>query len=147
MNIRQAKPEDEPSLREMYLAFLTEVQPFGHDIPPSSESVDKTWSRYLKPAIELVEPVLIADHAGTAQGFVAYVRISPVSAINHAVYVRPGWRRQGIATDLINGAKARCRQIGVEKIFDMVSLTNEAALKMMARMGEEPIAYAYSLTP
>jgi GNAT superfamily N-acetyltransferase len=147
MNIRQAKPEDEYGIRQMYLEFLQEVQQYGHDVPATGESVNQAWAKHFAKMTTGSGVLLLAEHGTILEGFIAYVQISPIAAVNHCVYVSRGWRRQGIASDLITAAKARCRQLGIERIFDMASLTNEAALKLMAKMGEEPIAYAYSLTP
>jgi len=146
MIIRPATLEDEASIRELYLAFLNEVEAFGYDIPATPESVEKAWKSRFRPTIESKGPIFVADHEGAIEGFVAMTGLIPIKAINHGVYVRPEWRRQGVGYALMWAAKKWCRQLGVEKIFDMVSLTNEAGLKLMAKLGEEPVAFAYNLT-
>ena len=147
MNIRPATLADCLPFKEMHLEFLKEVQQYGHDDPPSDHYVESVWSNHIGRAINKGEPVFVCEDCGDLIGFVACtLPTGGPRAFNHGLYVRPEWRRQGIALSLMEAAKARCREIGVEKIFDMVGITNEAALKLMAKLGEEPVAFTYKLT-
>lgn len=148
MNIRPATIADEPSFREMYFAYLKEMEQYGYDILPTQGYVDQYWNNTFLPAIVTGDPILVSEEDGVTVGFIAITAgESSKIAFNRGVYVKPEFRRRGIASGLFKSGLARCLERGVSRLFDMASVDNGPAASLLSKLGHKPTAFCYSITP
>jgi GNAT superfamily N-acetyltransferase len=144
MKIRAATLEDESVIRTLYAAFAKEVVEFDHETP----QIEKVWDKHIKTAIEAGHPVFVAVEDAEIVGLIAWIEAgTPESLLNLCVYVTPEFRREGIATKLMESARKQAIQNGCKTVFDTVSLLNEGAIELMKSLEIEPTAYAYNYTP
>jgi ribosomal protein S18 acetylase RimI-like enzyme len=121
--VREAAPADEAILDAMLEAIF-------------EERWDRPWPPpEVTPALREGKLVLVAEEEGEAVGF-AFGEISPnqVAHVN-IVYVRPEWRRQGIAKALLGAFAARAREGGAVHLTLDVATRNDVGQKVWQRLG------------
>ena len=142
--IRPLRPEDLDELAELWRALAVEGAPGGLVLyPPTDENVAR-WCRWVADAVRKGEiQVLVAKAGGRIVGYVLFgERRSPLESpyrrgVIHDLYVRPGWRRRGLGTRLLEEALARLRATGVDLVTISVATTNRAALALYRKLGFE----------
>lgn len=123
MNVREATPADERTVRALTEAIF-------------AENWDRPWpAPEVAPAIWEGRLVLLAEEEGEAVGF-AFGEI-PARGPAHVniVYVRPERRREGITKALLAEFAARARAVGAEHLTLDVATRNEAGQKVWQRLG------------
>ena len=138
IRIAPATSVDTPQLVELMGAFYGE----------SRMPLDGSWAA---PAFDmlLAQPALgrvwIATVSTRAAGYIvlsmryAMEHGAPVGHIDD-LYVRPAYRRQGVAGQLIEALAGDCRRRGGRSLYVEVSDANLAALRLYARHGLHPAA-------
>jgi ribosomal protein S18 acetylase RimI-like enzyme len=126
---RVAKPGDAPELARLNAAFNDVYEP-----------PEATRARLLDPAC--VETPLIALAGVRAVAFAA-LRVVPcvfyegVHAELTELYVEPGWRRQGIARQLIMMAEELALERGAGELHILTGTDNAPALELYRSLGYE----------
>ena len=142
--IRSFRPEDLDRLTELWKALAIEGIPGGPVLyPPTDENVAK-WRSWVAGAVERGEvEVLVAEEDGLLVGYVLFgERRSPLKspyrrAVIHDLYVRPGWRRKGLGTRLLEEALARMRAEGIDMATISVAIANRGAIELYRKLGFE----------
>ncbi len=123
MTIRKADKADLDLLRELWQEFQAEVEQYR-----------QTWAEAV-PDVEryVAEDVaLVAEEDGQAVGFaLARPRDAHVGYLSD-IYVRPAFRRRGLARELLAAASAA---LGTELLSLTVSVTNDEARTAYRRLG------------
>src|SRR4051794_5441822 len=109
MNIRAVTAADEAAIRELWEAFEAEVpEPPGFQ-PETWEQAWPDLSRHARDGV-----ALLAEDEDGAAGYVFATALDGARSHVTDVYVRPGARREGVATDLMRELAAGLRELGAE---------------------------------
>jgi ribosomal protein S18 acetylase RimI-like enzyme len=131
MTIREATTADRERLRDLYEEFVREIPP-PFELPFELEHELAELDQYL----EGENVVVVAEGDGDLIGF-ALAKLDDHPRIGYLadVYVAPGARRQGAASELIRGVTERLRDKGAEVVTLEVQLDNADARAAYERMG------------
>jgi GNAT superfamily N-acetyltransferase len=123
--IRQATADDLPLVRELWLAFETEI--------PDAEWRDSDSAEDVAALDQAVrdDVVLLADDVGLAVASRKGARLGFLDI----VYVRPEARGQGIASELVRAVASRLRELGLDTLELEVLASNAEAQRVYARWG------------
>jgi phosphinothricin acetyltransferase len=135
MKIRQATPEDAGAIADIYRPIVLETTISFEWVPPTVEDfrarITKTLARY---------PWLVAEDTGHAIG--GYVcaggHRDPPSyqwSVNTSVFVREGYRGQGIGKALYAGLFRQLVSLGYYRAFAGVALPNAASVALHESVG------------
>ncbi|MEE9219588.1 MAG: GNAT family N-acetyltransferase [Acidobacteriota bacterium] len=134
--VREHRPEDIPQIE----ACLVELQEFERGLQPRLAEGRAIASRYvahmLKRCAETKGGVYVAEVDGDIAGFATvwtHMKSEPILerefeyAYVSDLYVRPKYRRQGLATALMARIEAHARERGVDLVRLMVLARNDLA--------------------
>ena len=143
VRIRPFRPEDLDVLADFWRDMASDPLVSDRVYPPTEENVAKWRSWVLKVHEEEGGHVLVAEAEGV--GPVGYVlfrsRVErPLwtprrTAIIYDLYVRPGWRRRGIGTRLLEAALELLGQEGATHVRVSALASNEPALRLYRKLG------------
>ena len=142
IKVRPMGPGDLEALVEFWADMSNDPMVSGRFYPPTEENKAKWRSWVLKVHEEDEEQVLVAEADGHVVGFILF-RIRTDAplwtphkvAIIYDLYVRPGWRRKGIATRLILRAFEVMRSRGVDHVRVTALSANEPAIRLYRKLG------------
>lgn len=129
MDVRPATESDLGLLRELWLAFASEVPPPSH--------VDQDEEQELREVAEYVREhvALVAADDGSAGGFILARMRGPRHGWISDLYVVPDARRSGIAAALVREAAATLRAQGADVVSLEVQAENADARVVYERWG------------
>ena len=136
VTIREATPADAAAIAEMYVALHDDQWRAG-DAPRGAHEPD--WLAEVHAAMDSATTrVFVAEVDGAVVGTARvefaerpYFRIAEI----RRVYVRPAWRRQGVATELMRVGEEAARDGGAGEVRLSVVAENELALRFYERRG------------
>lgn len=136
--LRDATPADLEAMRAIYNdAVLHTTATYDYDPRPAEKQ--QAWFE-AKQAAAL--PVLLADVDGQVAGYASY---GPFRAwdgyrytVEHGVYVDARFRRQGIASALIEALMSRARGQGLHLLVAGIDADNAGSIELHRRLGFEP---------
>jgi len=151
VEIRPMRPGDLRDLVRFWADMSSNPSASGLFYPPTEENKAK-WARWvLKVHDEDEEQVLVAEEDGQVVGFILFRIRTDLPlwtphkvAIIYDLYVKPGWRRKGIATELISRALEVMRSRGVDHVRVTALATNEPAMRLYRRLGFREYAITFS---
>ncbi len=126
ISVRRLRDEDEPLLVQMYDAFTPKDLALG--LPPCDPVRRQAWLASLRAGTNLV-----AVAGGRIVGHLALMRVGHSAEM--ALFVHPGFRRQGIATTLTHGAMEEARAQGARFLWALISSENSAARTGLLKFG------------
>jgi GNAT superfamily N-acetyltransferase len=128
--VRRLKERDEPLLEEMYEHAIPPGEVMG--LPPYDEARRREWLHRLRTeGINLVALV-----GGVLAG---HMVVLPDGERGEVVaFVRPEYRRQGIATALAQAALGEARSAGFQFLWVLIETTNVAARQGLLKFGFRP---------
>jgi ribosomal protein S18 acetylase RimI-like enzyme len=128
--IRRATASDRDSVRALYKEFFTELGP-----PPEFYGV--SLDQELGEVDEILDAgfAFVADEHGELVGFFLAARKDGTRGLFSDIYVRPEWRRQGVATDLAQAATEALVETGATHVTLSVEPDNAAARAVYATWG------------
>jgi ribosomal protein S18 acetylase RimI-like enzyme len=132
--IRTATPDDLPAVRELWLAFETEIPDAPHRDPDAEEDLAA-----IETAVSNGVVLLAEDDGGAPVGLAAARRTGERVAFLDLVYVRPEARRSGVAAELMRETASRLRAAGAETLELEVLASNADARAIYDRWGFEPV--------
>jgi GNAT superfamily N-acetyltransferase len=127
MDIRPAQDRDREVLRELW-------REFAGDPPPWAEDAEEETFAELDRALAGGTAV-IAEEGGEAVGFASALPRGERVAELTELYVRPGMRRSGVATELVRAALA---SVGAEYVRVAVGVDNQPAQTFYRQLGFQP---------
>jgi ribosomal protein S18 acetylase RimI-like enzyme len=132
------------------LNYLGVTEPRGYrndldyavlDTSTSSEWAQQSWKNHLPKSIN-------AKKDGVSVGFIGYVELPYLSEYRqksmggiYGMNVNPEYRRQGIATSLINYLFNHAHELGIKEILVGTTVQNTAARRTYEKGGMRPIAF------
>ena len=132
--IREATDADLPVVRELFRAFMHELEDAPHrdddteeDLAKIERGLGKGWHVLLAERDDKPIGLAVAEKAGTRVGYLS------------SLYVRPGARGSGVAAELVRELVARLKAQGVEVLELDVLATNEEARAIYERWGFTPV--------
>ena len=131
VTIRLAEESDWLNLAEMYNDFDFLPGDRGGDslwLPPANASCREHWLQSLQKGISLV-----AVDGDRVSGHLVMIPKGVLAEM--AVFVHPDYRRQGVATELLERAKAEARQRNLASLWVVVESENYAALQGFHKAG------------
>jgi GNAT superfamily N-acetyltransferase len=135
--VRSATPEDAKALGELVKEFQAYLHALGD---PSAIEYDV--STYLRDGFgpHPAYSVLVAEADGKILGYLSYYpgyEPDDTTHILHIIdlYVREGWRRQGVGRALMFKAAKICRQLGGTQLFWKVWDRNKPAFEFYESLG------------
>ena len=132
--IRTATPDDLPVVRELWLAFESEIPEPAHRDSDSDEDLAALEATVRDGIVLLAE-----EDGGAPVGLAVARRSGERVGFLDIVYVRPGARRSGVAAELVRETASRLRADGVEVLELEVLASNADARTMYDRWGFEPV--------
>ena len=129
--IRTATPDDLPAVRELWLAFETEIPDAPWRDSDSDEDVAALEGKIRD------DIVLLADDAGLAIASRRGTRLGWLDML----YVRPEARGSGVGAELVREAAARLRERGVETLELEVLASNAEAHRIYEGWGFSPVEH------
>lgn len=130
MTIRAVTAADEAAIRVLWEAFETEVpEPDGF----APETWEEAWADLSRHASEGV--ALVAEGDDGPVGYAFATALDGTRSHVTDVYVQPGARREGVATELMRELAAGLRGLGAEWVSVDVLTTNSAARMLWERLG------------
>lgn len=146
IEIRIASRGDREVLIKMFLNLLKFLDPFDHDMMPTRSNAEWITDTLFLPSAERGEPILIAWDGSKAVGALFWlIQDFPYKArwrhaTEYGIYVEEAYRGQKLGTQLREKGVKILRGKGVQKLFGMVNLKNEASLKASDKFGFRPFA-------
>ena len=138
--IRQATEKDLTGILEIYNdAIVTTTAVY--DYQPHTIEMRKKW---FEEKVKNNIPVLVAECNNQVAGFASYGPFRAWAAykysIEHSVYVRPRFRRQGIAKKLLNELIEAAKQKEIHTIIGGIDAANLISIHLHKQFGFEQIA-------
>ena len=119
--------------------------------PPTEENKARWRSWVLKVHEEDEDQVLVAEADGLLVGFILFRIRTDMPlwtphrvAIIYDLYVRPGWRRKGIATKLVLRALEAMGRRGVDHVRVTALASNEPAIRLYRKLGFREYGITFS---
>lgn len=145
MSVRPAVPADLPELAELFAAYLEFYQ-----VPRPLPEVSAFLATRLQRGDSLL--LLARDAAGQARGFVqlypffASLHLAPAFLLSD-LYVSPQARRQGLAEQLMNAARAHAEASGACGLQLETAQDNLAGQALYEKLGyvRDEVFYTYWL--
>jgi len=113
-----------------------------YDFEPRTMATQQQW---FETKCRSGYPVLVAVEQEKVLGFASYGPFRPWPAYLHtmenSIYVAPGQRGRGIGTALLGPLVAAARDGGFHALVAGIDATNEASLRLHARLGFEKVAH------
>jgi GNAT superfamily N-acetyltransferase len=129
--VRLATEDDWPNLAEMYNDFDFLPGDRGSEslwLPPASADGRRHWLASLKSGISLV--------AVDGDRISGHLVLIPKGALAEmAVFVHPDYRRQGVATELLEAAKTEAQQRNLASLWVVIESENYGALQGFHKAG------------
>jgi ribosomal protein S18 acetylase RimI-like enzyme len=132
--IRDATDADRPLIRELFREFMLELSDAPHRDDDTEEDLAK-----IEAGLGKKLHVLIAERDGEAAGLAVAEKAGTRVGYLGSLYVRPGARGNGVASELVREVVARLAAQGVEVLELDVLASNEAALAIYQRWGFAPV--------
>lgn len=136
MNIRTAKAEDLPRLRNIY-NYEVENGVATLDLLPRTIEDRRVW--FEAHNIEN-HPLIVAEEEGTVMGYASLSgyreKEAYRSTVELSVYVAPECRRRGVATALMESILEDARRDpSIHLVISVITSGNEASIKLHERFG------------
>jgi GNAT superfamily N-acetyltransferase len=131
VTIRLVTENDWPNLADMYNDFDFLPGDRGSEslwLPPASAARRERWLEGLKNGISLV-----AVDGDRISGHLVLIPKGVLAEM--AVFVHPDYRRQGVATELLEAAQTEARQRGLASLWVVIESENYAALQGFHKAG------------
>jgi GNAT superfamily N-acetyltransferase len=128
VSIRRLKEKDQPLLEEMYTDSIPPAEVMG--LPPRDPDRRREWLQELREGINLVAFV-----DGTLAGHLVVMRDEGRGEI--VAFVRPEFRRQGVAMALAHEAVDLARKENLTALWVLIETTNVAARRGLLKFGFE----------
>lgn len=136
IKLREARPEDLAQILEIYNdAVLNTAATF--DLEPHTLEARREWFK----AHDMHYPLIIAE---THRNVAGYCCVSPYASkagysktVELSVYVDRKYRRQGIATALVQEIIGRTKGLGYHAIVSSISSSNQQSVALHRRLGFE----------
>ncbi|HDJ25963.1 MAG TPA: GNAT family N-acetyltransferase [Candidatus Bathyarchaeota archaeon] len=142
VEVRDAVPEDLDELTELWKALAVEGSPGDLVLfPPTDENATRWRSWALSVIRSEGGGILVAEAGGELVGFVLFAEResalkSPYRrAVIYDLYVKPEWRRKGVATRLMGAALERLKAKGIDLVTVSVAASNQVAFKLYKKLG------------
>lgn len=126
-----SRPEDFPSLMEMYRIFYP--KPASQGLPPEDPEVCHKW---VKNLFEIGENFL-AWRSDIVIGHAALVPDNKGKSGEFVIFVDQNHRNLGIGTELTRFTLGKFRRLSFDSIWLTVNLSNFIAIKLYRRFGFE----------
>lgn len=144
--IRAPRGKEAEILEGMYLEMLTDLQIYNIEMLATEDNARWMTENLFMPAAERGEGVLIA-WVNDMPGAAIFWASAPLpldyrrrTANGYGTYVRPEFRRAGLATKLRKAAAARLRALGFEAVVGQVERSNEPGREATRRAGFQTFA-------
>lgn len=142
MNVRDATPEDLPSIVEIYNSTVASRM-VSADTEPVSVERRSCWFHEHDPARR---PLWVAEEGGTVVGWFSFGDFYDGRPAYHAtvevgIYVREGFRGRSLGRRLLEEAIRRAPHLGIRTITAGVFAHNEPSLKLFEQFGFERWAH------
>ncbi|APT88527.1 acetyltransferase [Corynebacterium frankenforstense DSM 45800] len=140
MDIRDARAADVPAIVEIYNQAIREGDAVWRD-----EEVDVAdRSAWLRDHQDRGQPVIVAEDDGEILGYACYSSFRGFSGydltVENSVYLSPAAQGRGLGTTLMEELIDRARAAGMHVMVAGVTATNEASLRLHARLGFTEVA-------
>lgn len=128
--IRPAEEKDIPEILEIYnYAILHTTSVYSY--APHTPEMRKKWFAEKKASNH---PVFVAEKNNKVTGFISYgpFRAWPAYkyTMEHSVHVHKDYRRQGIASQLLQKIIEVARQNGIHTLIGVIDSSNTASIKL-----------------
>lgn len=143
MEIRLAEVADIPSIRELWIEYWNSLGlPFAFQ--GFADEVESLPGRYASPGGCL----LLAEVDGAVAATAAFRPLGPRACEAKRLFVRPAFRRRGIAEALLGALIDRARGAGHRHMYGDTLPSMTAAMELYRRLGFEDVGpYAAEPTP
>jgi L-amino acid N-acyltransferase len=135
--LRAAEAADLPAILAIYNDAVVHTTA-SYDYTPRSEARQRDWFTAKQ---EGGWPVLVAESGGTLAGYASY---GPFRAwdgyrfsVEHSVYVDQRFRRQGIASALVNAVMDAARGRGMHLMVGAIDAANTGSIELHRKLGFE----------
>jgi RimJ/RimL family protein N-acetyltransferase len=134
--IRPTREEDAAAYRNLRLeSLLAHPEAFGADYETSAARPIEYWQERMRSGAGGPQGITyLAEASGELVGMTALVR-NELAKTRHwahifGVYVRPDWRRAGVADALLEACVGYARELGLRMVKLGVVTTNVAAIRL-----------------
>lgn len=142
VHIRPFDPEDLEQVTRFWKEMWSDPVVAGDFCFPTEENVAR-WQRYImKVHRNDRNQILVAKTNGKLVGYIFFLNRAdfPLEtryawAFVNGLYVRPAYRRKGIATELMKEAFDHLKSIGVAHVRLNVMISNRAATELYRKLG------------
>ncbi len=138
MNLRRARGGDREALRALRAELEAELGLGG-----SARSGGSGGLGASPEAGKAREIVVVAEEAGDLVGY-AEIVVEPPQGVLTAIYVRPLWRRRGVARRLLSKAASLCRAFQVIALGVELPADGGEARRPFERLGFQPVSLRLS---
>jgi GNAT superfamily N-acetyltransferase len=108
------------------------------------DEVYPSWAFRTCVIREAADQVLVAEWEGALAGF-ASIRFNSTEEADVLLFaVGPKWHGRGVARSLLVQTLDWCRSKGFSRLLYSTQITNQAAQKLLVRLGFEPIRASYT---
>jgi L-amino acid N-acyltransferase YncA len=140
VEIRQASAADAPGILAIVNDAIENTTAIWTDDPRTLDE-QRAWLA-AKEAAAL--PVLVAVDGDTVAGWASFGPFRPYHGyhrtVEHSVYVATGYRRQGIATRLMEALLAEARTRELHVMVGAVDADNSASIRLHVELGFREVA-------
>jgi RimJ/RimL family protein N-acetyltransferase len=126
-----SRPEDLPSLLEMYRLFFP--RPASQGLPPEDPETCNDW---VKKLFEIGEN-LLAWRGDSVIGHAALVPDMKGRSVEFVIFVDQNHRNLGIGTELTRFALEKSRQLAFDSIWLTVNVSNAIAIRLYKKLDFE----------
>ncbi len=131
MQTRFKTPQDNPTLIFLIAQFRTALaQLRGKETTPDLEAAKEELNEYLQKE----NPIFVAEMNGDLLGYLV-CRVDGDVVWVESLYVKPAFRRQGIASSLYAKAEQLALQLGGDAPYNWVDPNNTPIISFLAKRG------------
>lgn len=139
VTLRQATPKDAASVaklvREAFAGYVGHYHADPRLADTAADAAYVEWAETSTARVSLETPVLLAEIAETAAGFLTLRRNSPDEMEIVLNAVDPANQGQGLYTALVAAALPLSRETGAERIITSTQINNYAVQRVWSRLG------------
>jgi phosphinothricin acetyltransferase len=139
--VRNAAPEDAEEIAAIYNHFVLNSTITFEEEPVTAAEMARRINEIQSGSL----PWLVASGDGRLTGFAYAQKWKARAAYRHSVevtvYVRPGFGKAGIGSQLYSRLFAALRSLGIHAVIGGVALPNDASLRLHQKFGFEKVAH------